>query len=109
MDYNKVEDMVFKNAMNYFQESAVNFFGIDTKITGTADIEIKNVDIKTNYLDYLFNTSDGNYLHFEFQTTNKKDDLKRFLYYDSSLYYRDKKKIRTIVIYSADIYEAETL
>ena len=33
MDYNKVEDAVLKNAMNYFKESAVNFFGIDTKIT----------------------------------------------------------------------------
>ena len=73
MDYNKVEDAVLKNAMNYFKDSAVNFFGIDTKITKPADIEIK-----TNYLDYLFYTEDGNYLHFEFQTTDKKDDLNRF-------------------------------
>ena len=109
MDYNKVEDAVLKNAMNYFKDSAVNFFGIDTKITKPADIEIKNVDIKTNYLDYLFYTEDGNYLHFEFQTTDKKDDLNRFLYYDASLYYRDKKKIKTIVVYSADITDTKTI
>ena len=108
MDYNKVEDAVLKNAMNYFKESAVNFFGINTKITEPAEVEIKNVDIKTNYLDYLFHTEQGDYLHFEFQTTNKKDDLKRFLYYDASLYYRDRKKIRTLVVYSADITETET-
>ena len=105
----KVEDAVLKNAMNYFKDSAVNFFGIDTKITKPADIEIKNVDIKTNYLDYLFYTEDGNYLHFEFQTTDKKDDLNRFLYYDASLYYRDKKKIKTIVVYSADITDTKTI
>ena len=109
MDYNKVEDAVLKNAMNYFKEGAVNFFGVDTKITEPADIEIKNVDIKTNYLDYLFHTEQGDYLHFEFQTTNKKDDLKRFLYYDASLYYRDRKKVRTLVVYSADITETETI
>ena len=28
--------------MNYFKESAVNFFGINTKITEPAEVEIKN-------------------------------------------------------------------
>lgn len=56
----------------------------------------------------MFYTEDGNYLHFEFQTTDKKDDIKRFLYYDASLFYKDKRKVRTIVIYSSDINEVET-
>ena len=47
-------------------------------------------------------------MHFEFQTTNKRDDIKRFLYYDASLYYKEKRKVRTIVIYSADIENVET-
>lgn len=107
MDYNKVEDSVLKKAMEVFQQSAVDFFKINTKITAVAETEMKNIEIKTNYLDYLFYTDDGNYLHFEFQTTDKKDDLKRFLYYDASLFYKQKRKIKTIVIYSSDIEDTE--
>ncbi|QXE21163.1 DUF4351 domain-containing protein [Clostridium sp. 001] len=107
MDYNKVEDAVLKKALGIFGQSAVNFFNIDTKIIAPAETEIKNIEIKTGYTDYLFYTEDGNYLHFEFQTTDKKDDIKRFLYYDASLFYRDKKKVRTVVIYSADIGKAD--
>ena len=103
VDYNKVEDAVLKKALGIFQQSAVNFFNIDTKIIAPAETEVKNIEIKTGYTDYLFYTYDGNYLHFEFQTTDKKDDIKRFLYYDASLFYRDKKKVRIVVIYSADM------
>lgn len=107
MDYNKIEDAVMKKAMEYFKESAVNFFGIDTKIIAPAAIEIKNIDIKTNYMDYLFYTEDGSYLHFEFQTTDKKEDINRFLYYDTSLFCKENKKIRTIVVYSSEITTAQ--
>ena len=108
MDYNKIEDAVFKKAMEFFKDNAVNFFGINAKIIATAETEIKNIDIKTNHTDYLFYTEDGNYLHFEFQTTDKKEDIKRFLYYDASLFYKEKRKVRTVVIYSADIENAQT-
>ncbi len=108
MDYNKVEDAVLKKAMEFFKDNAVKFFGIDKNIIAPAETEIKNIDIKTNYTDYLFYAEDGSYIHFEFQTTNKKDDLKRFLYYDASLYYKEKRNVMTIVIYSADIDDVET-
>lgn len=108
MDYNKVEDAVLKKAMDIFKDNAVKFFGIATKILSPAETEIKNVDIKTNYTDYLFYTEDGEYLHFEFQTTDKKDNIKRFLYYDASLFYKEKRKVKTIVVYSADIENVET-
>lgn len=107
MDYNKIEDSVLKKAMEIFRQSAVDFFGINTKIIAPAETEIKNIEIKTNYTDYLFYSEDGNYLHFEFQTTDKKDDIKRFLYYDASLFYKEKRKVRTIVIYSSDIERTE--
>jgi hypothetical protein len=88
MDYNKIEDSVLKKAMDIFKQSAVDFFGITTKIIAPAQTEIKNIEINTSFTDYLFYTEDGNYLHFEFQTTDKKDDIKRFLYYDASLFIR---------------------
>ena len=108
MDYNKIEDAVMKSAMNIFTQSAVEFFGVDTKIIAPASTEIKNIEINTNYTDYTFYTEDGNYLHFEFQTTNKDSDLRRFLFYDASLVYRDNKKINTIVVYSSEIEGANT-
>jgi len=107
MDYNKLEDAVLKKAMEIFEQSAVKFFGINTRIIAPAPTEIKNIEIKTNYTDYLFYSEDGNYLHFEFQTTDKKDDIKRFLYYDASLFYKEKRKVRTIVVYSSEIEKVE--
>lgn len=92
--------------MEIFKDGAVSFFGIKEKITSPANIELKNIDIKTNSMDYIFNTEDGSYLHFEFQSTNKADDLSRFMYYDAALYYRDRKRIKTVVIYSSDIEDA---
>lgn len=56
----------------------------------------------------MFYTDDGNYLHFEFQTTDRKEDIKRFLFYDASLFFKEKRKVRTIVIYSSDIENVET-
>ncbi|AGF57837.1 hypothetical protein B0P06_003854 [Clostridium saccharoperbutylacetonicum] len=108
MDYNKIEDAVFKKAMEIFKDSASEFFDLDLKIIAPAETEIKSIDIKTNVMDYLFYTSNGNYLHFEFQTTKKKDDLSRFLYYDASLYYRNQINITTIVVYSSEITDAQT-
>lgn len=57
-------------------------------------------------MDYLFYTDKGEYLHFEFQTTTKRDDMARFLYYDASLYYKSRKNINTIVVYSSEIKDA---
>ncbi|AOZ75154.1 hypothetical protein AC231_02745 [Clostridium pasteurianum] len=38
---------------------------------------------------------------------NKVEDIKRFLYYDASIFYRENKKVRTIVVYSSDIENVE--
>ena len=40
MDYNKIEDSIFKSAMETFRQSAVNFFHIGTKIIAPAKTEI---------------------------------------------------------------------
>ncbi|OOM78315.1 hypothetical protein CLPUN_19240 [Clostridium puniceum] len=51
MDYNKIEDAVFKKAMEIFKDSASEFFDLDLKIIAPAETEIKNIDIKTNAMD----------------------------------------------------------
>lgn len=35
-------------------------------------------------------------------------DMCRFLYYDASLYFKNKRKVKTVIIYSADIANANT-
>lgn len=92
-----------KNAMDIFKQSAVDFFKLNTKILAPANTELKSIDIKTNFTDYTFYTEDGNYLHFEFQTTNKENDISRFLFYDASLFYKYGKKVKTLVVYSSNI------
>lgn len=62
MDYNKAEDAVLKKAVEIFQQSAVSFFNIGTRIIASAETEIKNIEIKIGYTDYLFYTEDGSYL-----------------------------------------------
>ena len=108
MDYNKVEDAIFKKAMEVFKDGAAEFFDLDVKIIAPAETEITNINIKTNAMDYLFYIENGEYLHFEFQTTKKNDDLSRFLFYDASLYYKSKKRITTIVVYSSEIKDVIT-
>jgi len=54
MDYNKVEDAVFKKAMEVFKDGAAEFFNLDVKIIAPAETEIKNIDIKTNAMIIYF-------------------------------------------------------
>ncbi|MBU3191506.1 hypothetical protein K9O30_19670 [Clostridium bowmanii] len=108
MDYEKIEDSVLKSAMDFFQQNAVDFFGINTKIIAPAQTELKDIKINTNFMDYTFYTEDGNYLHFEFQTTNRQEDIRRFMFYDASLHYKGNRKIRTVVVYSSDIKKVES-
>ncbi|OFI06484.1 hypothetical protein CLOACE_09840 [Clostridium acetireducens DSM 10703] len=108
MDLKKIEDSIMKNAMDIFKQTAVDFFNLKTKIIAPANTELKTIDIKTSFTDYTFYTEDGNYLHFEFQTTNKEEDINRFLFYDASLFYKYGKKVNTLVVYSSDIKKSKT-
>ena len=103
MDFNKYEDAIFKNAMECFADTAAEFFNLNTQGMTPARTELQSIEINKVFIDYLFYTDSGECLHFEFQTTHKKDDLARFMYYDALLYYKEKKDITTVVVYSADI------
>jgi len=45
MDYNKIEDTVFKKAMEIFKDGSSEVFDLDLKITALAETEIKNIYI----------------------------------------------------------------
>jgi hypothetical protein len=49
----------------------------------------KYIEIKTNHTDYLFYAEDRNYLHFEFQTTDKKEDIGTIKYEIEAFYMKN--------------------
>jgi predicted transposase YdaD len=51
--------------------------------------------------------ADGSYLHLEFQTQFRREELDRFKLYDTLLYESKKRHIHTFVIYGADVKRAE--
>jgi len=106
--FRNVEDAIMKSIMDIFKEDALKFFGIEGKIITSARTEIKHLEVTTSFMDYSFLLDDGSIIHFEFQTTNKKEDLSRFLAYDALLHYKEKRRIRTIVVYSSNIERTET-
>jgi hypothetical protein len=55
----------------------------------------------------LFSTKDNEFVHFEFQTTNKKEDLKRFFDYDSLITKKYDRPVTTVVVYSSNITNAD--
>jgi molybdopterin converting factor small subunit len=96
-----------KAVMELFEGDAVKFFGIDKKIIATARTELSHLELKKNVDDWIFEADDKSFIHFEFQSTLKKDDLKRFLVSDAIFYYKNGRPINTIVVYSGDIEKAK--
>lgn len=103
-----IEDAIMKSILDVFKEDALQFFGIKSKIITAARTELKNLQIDTSFMDYTFLLDDNSFLHLEFQTTNRKSDLARFLAYDAVLYYKENMPINTIVVYSSNIKKAKT-
>ena len=109
-----IEDTIMKSIMELFKGDAVKFFGINKKIvSGTtlsaeARTEFTHIHIQRNINDWLLETDDDSFVHFEFQSDYDKEDLSRFMVTDAILYNRKRKPIITIVVYTADIKETET-
>lgn len=103
-----IEDAIMKSIMDVFKEDALKFFGIKSKIIASARTELKNLQITTAFMDYTFLLDDNSFIHLEFQTTDKKDDLSRFLAYDAALHYKEDKPVNTIVVYSSNVKKAVT-
>ncbi|MFD2617860.1 hypothetical protein [Terrilactibacillus laevilacticus] len=66
-------------------------------------ISIETSDLEVDFLCLL---EDETYLHLEFQTTTKGEDLDRFMKYDALLYDRYKKPVRTVIVFGADVKDA---
>jgi len=102
------EDIVMKSIMELFKGDAVKFFGIDTKIISAAPTELIQIEPLKKINDWMWLGDNQSFLHFEFESTYDKEDLARFMVSDAIFYYKEKKPVRTIVVYSADITDTET-
>jgi len=101
-------DLIQKHVSGLFRDSALEFYGIKTaKIVELINVELPDIVVKGSSTDFIFLLEDNTYLHLEFQTTYNIDDLIRFAGYDLRLYARDGRKIVTVVIYIADVEEAD--
>jgi hypothetical protein len=97
-----------KSIMELFKGDAVKFFGINKRIISAARTEFLHIQIQKNIDDWVLEADDGSYVHFEFQSTYNKDDLARFMVSDAMLYFKERKPIRTLVVYSSEIENTET-
>ena len=102
------KDIINKYTSSLFRNATLEYYGIKAaKIKELINVELPVVEVAETSTDFIFLLEDDTYLHFEFQTGYKKEDLIRFAMYDLRLYERDKRKIQTVIIYSADVSRAD--
>lgn len=100
----KHEDAVMKMGFDYFRNTILKMLGIDYEYEEIGPTELVELTIHSLYMDFTFLTTDGFYIHIEFQTTDKKEtDLRRFHAYDAVYSNQTGKKVITYVIYSGGI------
>jgi len=98
------KDLIQKYASSLFKNSALEFYGVKAaRIKEIISVELPTIEVSGGTADFVFLLEDGTYLHFEFQTTYSKRDLRRFADYDLRLNERDERIVVTVVIYAADV------
>jgi len=98
------EDAVLKTSMQFFREELLPYLGVKEKIVGVAPTESVDLEIHKLYQDYNFVMESGDWLHFEFQSTNEGlKGLKRFRAYESNTSYQHEVNVTTYVLYSGNI------
>lgn len=98
------EDLIMKRAMDIFAEEGLKFFGINKKVKELGPTELVVLESKNMFMDYTFLMEDNSFIHFEFQTTNKRNiDLRRFRLYEALLSHQTEKDVITYVVYSGNI------
>jgi hypothetical protein len=105
----QAKDIIQKYASSLFKDASLEFYGIKAaRIKELINVELPVIEVAGSSTDIVFLLDDNTYLHFEFQTTYNKSDLMRFATYDIRLYERDGRRVITIIIYTADVREADT-
>ena len=105
----KHEDAIMKMGFDYFRDTILKSLGIDYEFVNLGPTELIELTIHSLYMDFTFLTTEGFYIHIEFQTTDKgENDLRRFLAYDAVYSHKTGKNVITYVIYSGGIKSVKT-
>jgi len=67
------------------------------------NVEFPVVKIAMSKTDMVFLLEDNSYLHLAFQSTSDPDDFPRHIQYDVHLHLRERRFVRTVIIYIADV------
>lgn len=103
------EDAIMKMGFEYFRDSLLKTLGVPYEFVDVSQTELVELTITKLYMDFTFLTTEDKYVHFEFQTTDKKEaDLRRFRAYEAVFSHRQGKDVITYVIYSGGITNTVT-
>lgn len=110
MGNTKHEDAFMKMGFDYFRDTILKTLGINYEFLESSPTELVDLKIYSLYMDFTFLTTEGFYVHFEFQTTDDKiiSDLRRFRAYEALYSHNTGKNVITYVIYSGGIQNVQT-
>ena len=74
-----------KNAAVFFGSVLLKYLGISQRVSAVMPTELVRLEIRHMYEDFNFQTTDGAWLHFEFESDAPTlADLKRFWEYEAA-------------------------
>jgi len=101
-----VNDIIQKYAISLFRNVTLEFYGI--KIAGIKELinpEVPVVTVSGSSADVVFLLDDETYLHLAFETGYDIAKLIHCAGYDLRLFERDRRSVRTVLIYTADVID----
>ena len=103
MDSLKIEDTILSEILEKQFDGIKEIFNIDGESFKPFRTDIKEFNINRFDTDFVYEVDNKHLIHFEFQTTNKKEDIYRFMLYDAHLMNTHKMPVYTYVLYSNNI------
>lgn len=108
MAYDVIEYKAFKEAMEVFSKKGLEYFGINKKVKAIGNREPVQLDDKDIHMKYTFLLEDDTYVHFDFQTEDRKTSLKKIRLHERLLSYQTSKNVATYIIYTGNISKVKS-
>ena len=98
----QAEDLALKNAAVFFGSALLKYLGISQSVSAVMPTEMVRLEVRHMYEDFNFQTTDGAWLHFEFESDALSlADLKRFREYEATTSRTHEVAVTTCVLCSA--------
>ena len=98
----QAEDLALKNAAALFGRELLKYLGISQHVSAVMPTEMVRLEVRHMYEDFNFQTIDGAWLHFEFESDALSlADLKRFREYEATTSRTHEVAVTTCVLCSA--------